>query len=262
MQKPKRVRILGQEFSGVVEKTGKSVSAFKPGDRVFGSPGIKMGTYARYLCMPETGGSGGVAHIPDDVDFKTAAVLTTGGMESAYFFDRSGIEKGDRVLINGAGGSIGTFFLQMAKNKGAHVTAVDRYEKLDFLKSLGADRTIDYEKLNFADENINYDVIFDVVGGNSLKSILKSLRRGGRYLLGNPTFPKIAASFFINMSSGKKVVVGGADYTGNRLEQLAGMVAERRIIIPIDREFSLLDIIEAHKYVDSGMKKGNVVVII
>lgn len=262
IRKPKRVKIPGQEFAGIVEKIGKSVNEFKEGDRVFGSRGIMMGAYAEYLCIQKAGGTGCVSHIPDKIDYRTAAVLTTGGMEAMHFFGKSGIKKGDNVLINGAGGSIGLVFLQMAKNTGAVVTAVDMREKLYFLKSLGADRTIDYKKKDYTDEKMKYDVVFDVVGSNSIKRNLKVLRKGGRYLLGNPTFSKIVISSFINIISGKKVVVGAAEYTVNKLGQMAEMVADGKITIIIDREFQLEDIVKAHEYVDSDMKVGNVVVAI
>jgi NADPH:quinone reductase-like Zn-dependent oxidoreductase len=160
--KPRNI-ILGQELSGVVEKIGKNVTKFKVGDKIFGANGMDLGGYAQYKCASDKS-----CYIlkPDNISFKEAAGVSIGGLEARHYLKKLNINKGDDVLINGAGGSIGTIVLQIAKYQGAKVTVVDKKTKFDMLNYLGADRTVDYRNLNFAEEDKSYDLVFDVVGKN------------------------------------------------------------------------------------------------
>ena len=186
LRAPKNVRILGQEFSGTVEAVGGNVRGFKAGDPVFGTAGFMIGTYAEYLCLPEESDEGVLAIKPVNMTFEEATVVPTGGLEALHFLGKAKIQPGETVLINGAGGSIGTAGVQLAKHYGSEVTAVDSAAKLDMLRSLGADNVIDYEQDDFSRNGKKYDVIFDVVGKSPFARSLKSLSPGGRYLIANP----------------------------------------------------------------------------
>ncbi len=166
-------RVLGQELSGQVVKVGSNVRRFKVGDRVIATPGMKLGTYAQYTCIKENRSEGVLVKIPDSVGYKEGAALPVGGLEALNFVGNSHLKKGETILINGAGGSIGTMAIQLAKNQGAYVVAVDRQDKLDFLKAVGADEVIDYQKEDFTLGQDSYDVILDVVGKAHFGEVLK-----------------------------------------------------------------------------------------
>jgi len=184
-RRPKRITILGQELAGEVESVGREVSRFQPGDQVFGTTGFRLGAYAEYACLPANADEGTLAIKPANMTFEEAAAVPVGGLEALYFIRQGHLRSGQQVLINGAGGSIGTFAVQLAKNEGAEVTAVDSTGKLDMLRSIGADHVIDYTREDFTKRGRTYDVIFDVVGKSSFSGSLKSLKEGGIYLLGN-----------------------------------------------------------------------------
>ena len=259
LRRPKRMRILGMEFSGEVVAIGKDVTRFQEGDRVFGTPGFGLGTYAEYRCIPE---DGVIEKIPDGLTYEEAASIPVGGFESLHFLERANIKKGDEVLINGAGGSIGTFGIQLAKSYGAIVTAVDKGSKLNMLRSIGADHFIDYKKEDFTKNGRSYDVIFDVVGKGSYGRYLGSLNKEGVLLLANPKPGWLLRSRLTSMISSKKVIVGSPEYTIKHLSKLRDLVKERKVRIVVDRTFPLEDIVKAHEYVERGDKKGNLVITI
>ena len=173
IRKPERVAIIGQELSGEIESIGENVKHFKVGDQVFGSSGFSRGTYAEYVCLPEESDEGVLAPKPANMSFEEAATVTTGGLEALHFLRKGNIQPGQRVLINGAGGSIGTYGVQLAKHLGARVTAVDSGEKLNMLQALGADDVIDYTREDFTQNGQTYDVIFDVVGKSPFSRSLR-----------------------------------------------------------------------------------------
>ncbi|MDA4111988.1 MAG: NAD(P)-dependent alcohol dehydrogenase, partial [Thaumarchaeota archaeon] len=248
-------KILGQELAGEIESVGKDVKEFKKGDQVFAYTGFHLGAYAEYDCLPE---SGLVAPKPINMSYEEAAAVPLGGLHALHFLRRANIQAGQKVLINGAGGSIGTIAVQLAKSFGAEVTGVDSAEKLDMLRSIGADHVIDYTKEDFTKSGNKYDVIFDVIGKGSFSGCIKSLKDNGFYLLGNPSL-----SQRIRRNSGnKKVISGMTSYKAEDLIFLKDLIEKGKIRSAIDRRYPLEQIPEAHKYVDTGQKIGNVVITV
>ena len=260
--KPKRVTILGQELSGEIEGVGKDVTSFKIGDQVFAGTGLSMGAYAEYICLPAkpTEMEGVLGKKPSNLSFGEAAVVPTGGLEAYHFLRKAGIHAGQRVLIVGSGGSIGTYGVQIAKHFGAEVTAVDSTEKLEMLSAIGADYVIDYTKEDFSRNGEIYDVIFDVVGSDRLRRSLGSLKPGGTCLLANPKLSQTIMQKWISRRSGKNVIAGAANRRPEDLESLKSLIETGKVKPIIDRSYTLEQITEAHRYVESGQKKGNVVV--
>ncbi|MGD9397397.1 MAG: NAD(P)-dependent alcohol dehydrogenase, partial [Candidatus Thorarchaeota archaeon] len=179
-RKPTRVTILGMELAGEVEKLGKDVTKFKVGDQVFAATGfLGAGSCAEYICLPEKPDDGAIALKPTNMSFEEAAAVPVGGLEALSLLRKGNIQPGQEVLINGAGGTIGPFAIQLAKYYGAEVTAVDSTKKLDTLRALGADHVIDYTQTDFTKNGKKYDVIFDVVGKSSYSGCIKSLKENG-----------------------------------------------------------------------------------
>jgi NADPH:quinone reductase-like Zn-dependent oxidoreductase len=262
LRRPRRVITLGQELAGEIEAVGKAVTRFRQGDQVCGWCGFGLGAYAEYKCLPE----GGVLTIkPSAMTYEEAATLPVGGLEAAYFLRRAAIQRGEKVLICGSGGSIGTYAVQIAKHYGADVTAVDSAEKLDMLRSIGADHVIDYARTDFTRSGEVYDVIFDVVGKSAFSRSLRSLAPHGRYLLGNPRLFQRMRGRWAARSSGKTVSAWAArsasehaaDFTF--LKQLIEAGAVKSVI---DRSYPLEQTAEAHRYVETGRKLGNVVITV
>jgi len=260
--RPKRITILEQELAGEIEAVGVDVNRFKEGDQVFGSTGFNMGAYAEYICLPEEpkGMTGPLATKPANMSYEEAAAVPTGGLESLHFLREAKIRSGETVLINGAGGTIGTFGVQLAKYYGAEVTAVDSTEKLDMLRSIGADHVIDYTQEDFTKSEQTYDVIFDVVGKSSFSGSIRSLNQNGRYLLANPGLSHMLRGPGISRNSSKKVISGAGSKTTRDLINLKELIEAGKIQTVIDRRYPLEQMAEAHRYVETGAKKGNVVI--
>jgi NADPH:quinone reductase-like Zn-dependent oxidoreductase len=261
--KPRENSILGTELAGEIEAVGKDVKRFKEGDQVFGSAGFNFGTNAEYICLPEEPGEmeGGVTVKPANMTYEEAATVPFGGRDALHFLGKANIQSGQKVLINGAGGSIGTFAIQLAKHYGAEVTAVDSTAKLDMLRSLGADQVIDYTQEDFTERDEIYDVIFDVVGKISFSRSNRSLKQDGTYLLANPVSQMVQA-LWTRMTSSKKVIMETASGTIKDLIFLRELVEAGKIRTVIDRRYPLEQIAEAHRYVETGRKKGNVVITV
>lgn len=260
LTRPKRVTILGQEMAGVVDEVGMNVSRFKAGDKVFGITGMRFGTYAEYVCVPK---DALIVDKPDGLTFEEAAVLSVGGSEALHFIKKANVQKGQSVLINGAGGSIGTLALQLAKGAGAKVTCVDSRIKMDMLKDLGADQVLDYTKDDLTGNGEKFDVILDLVGKTSVSVLLRALKDGGLVILGNsgPFAPKLFG-LWAALSGGKRVVSNQSSGTTGELEELRGLVTTGKVRLVIDRSFSLERTADAHRYIEQGLKKGNVVIIV
>ena len=240
IRKPKK-GILGYEFSGKVESIGKAVKKFKIGDDVYGSTtGLKFGSYAEYVCVPEKWKQGVIAIKPNNVSYEAAAAVPVAGMAALHLLNKAKIQEGQKLLVYGASGSVGTYAVQLAKNFGAEVTAVCSTNKMVMVKSIGADKIIDYTKDDFTKEGKIYDVVFECVA-KIPASICKSvMKKNGCYLsIKSPTFEK-------------------TEY----LILLKELIEKDKITPVIDKIYPLEQMVEAHRYVDKGHKKGNVVITV
>ena len=254
--------ILGQELAGEIEAVGNNVTRFRKGDQVLGWTGLGLGAYAEYKCLPE---DGVLAIKPANISYEEAAVLAVGGLDAVHFLRKGYNDSGDKVLISGAGGSIGAFAVQLARYFGADVTAVDSTGKLDMLRSIGAERVIDYAQEDFTRSGQTYDVIFDVIGKSSFSRGVRLLKENGRYLLGNARLSQRVRGRRVSRSSSKQVIVWNArtpsEYTED-INFLKGLLEVGKVHSVIDRCYPLEQAAEAHRYVDTGQKKGNVVITV
>ena len=258
IRKP-RIKILGQELAGEIESIGKEVTQFKKGDTVFAATEMRLGAYAEYTCLP---GTCAMAIKPTNMTYEEAATIPTGGLNALHFLRKGNIRSGQKVLIIGAGGSIGTYAVQIAKSFGTHVTCVDSRSKLDMLRSIGSDQVIDYTEEDFTKNGETYDLIIDVVGKSSFSRSVRSLSQNGHYILGNPRFAGMIRGLWISMTSSKKVISKLASYKPEDLIYLKELIEVGKIKSVIDRRYSLEQTAEAHRYVETGQKAGNVVITI
>lgn len=253
-------RILGQELSGLVKEVGKNVNKFKVGDAVMGTPGFKFGGYGEYLALSEKDSMGVLVKKPEAMSFKEAAALPVGGMEANHILKATQVSKGSNILIVGAGGSIGTMVIQMAKHLNAFVTAIDSEEKLPMLTRLGADQVLDYKTTDYTKLEAKYDVVIDIIGKSKIKGTFDSLYRNGTYLVANPKRRHKIIAKLTKGSRGKRMVVDNAVHTEKSMYELIDLYKEGLLKIEIDQVFSLKEVAKAHKYVESGRKKGNVLI--
>jgi NADPH:quinone reductase-like Zn-dependent oxidoreductase len=251
-----RQKILGSEVAGDVEAVGKNVRAFKVGDPVVACSDTKMGCHAEYVCLPE---AGTLAHKPDNLSFAQAAALSFGGTTALHFFRKGKLQPGEKVLVNGASGSVGTACVQLAKHFGAEVTGVSSTGNLELVRSLGADHVIDHTREDFSQGAARYDIVVDTVGTAPFARSKRVLAKGGRLLLVFGTLPEMLRAPFAAFA-GKKVVGGIALGNPEYLRELAALAQAGKFTPVIDREYPLEQIVEAHRYVELGHKKGNVVV--
>ena len=257
-----RQPVLGQELAGDVDAVGKEVGSLRKGDRVFAATGIPLGAYAEYICLRENPQTGAIASMPANLSYEEAAAVPYGGGEALLFLRKADVRSGQRVLVNGAGGSFGTFAVQLAKVLGAHVTAVDSAPKLEMLRTIGADRVIDYAQKDFTDSPETYDVIFDVVRGTPSARMVRSLTENGWLLMANPGFLQIVRARRAARGSRKRVSFAGSSGTREDLAYLRGLIEAGKLRPVIDRSFPLEQMIEAHQYAESGQKLGNIVVTV
>jgi NADPH:quinone reductase-like Zn-dependent oxidoreductase len=252
-----RQPILGTELAGVIESVGKDVTRFRPGDEVFAFAGASMGCHAEYKCMPE---GGAVALKPANLSFEEAAALSFGGATALEFLRKGKIQAGDSVLINGASGGVGTAAVQLAKHFGADVTGVCSTANLDLVKSIGADKVIDYTQEDFTENGATYDIIVDTVGTAPFSRCRNSLKQEGRLLLVLGDLPAMLHAPWVAMTSKKRVIAGPAAERAEDLRLLARLAEAGHLKPVIDRRYPFEQIAEAHRLVDSGRKKGNVVI--
>jgi NADPH:quinone reductase-like Zn-dependent oxidoreductase len=250
--KPRRP-ILGAELSGEIEAIGKAVSRFKVGDQLFA--GV-LATYVEYKCMRE---DGPLALKPANLSYEEAAALSFGGTTALAIVRKGKIEAGQSVLVNGASGAVGTAAVQLAKHHGARVTGVCSTANLELVKSLGADEVIDYTAQDFARRGQAYDVIVDNVGNAPFSRTRDALKPGGRLLLVVGTLSEMLMAPWVSMGSGKRVVVVPARARAEDLRLLASLAESGRLKPVIDRSYPFEQMVEAHRYVDTGRKRGNVV---
>ena len=264
LRKPTRIRILGTEFAGEIISAGKEVTRYQPGDQVFGYTGLMMGTYAEYMCLPEkpSAMASVMAKKPANMTYEEAAAAPFGGLEALHALRQANIQRGQKVLIVGAGGSIGTYSVQLAKHYGAEVTGVDKAGKLEMLRSIGADHVIDYAQEDFTKNGQTYDVILDTIGKSSFPGSLRSLKENGTYLNANPGLFGGVRMRWVSKTSSKRVITWTAGYSTKNLLTLKDLIEAGTIKAIIDRHYPLEQTAEAHRYVDTGQKKGNVVITI
>ena len=262
--RPKRLLILGQELAGEVEDVGAQVKSYKKGDQVFGTTGFGFGAYAEYICLPEEPDDtqGALAPKPTNLTYEEAAAVPTAGFEALHFLRKANIQPGNKVLIIGAGGSIGTFSIQLAKYYGAEVTGVDSTEKLDMLRSIGADHVIDYTKGDYTKTGESYDLIIDVVGKGSVSRRLKLLKQNGYYFLAYAGLSHILFSLWTSITSQKKLKIESSSQKKEDLIFLKELIEAGKIKPIIDKRYPLEQISEAHRYAETGAKKGNIVITI
>lgn len=252
-----RIKILGQQLAGEVEAVGKDVTLFKPGDQVFAPVDAGFGTYAEYKCLPE---NAALAMKPDNMTYQQAAAVPVGALNALHFIRKGNIRPGQKVLIYGSTGSIGTFAVQLARAFGAEVTAVCSTSKMELVRSLGADKLIDYTKEDFTDSGECYDVIFDTVGKSPFARALKSLNPAGCYLLANPTLREQLRGLWTSLTGSRKVISTVAGYRSQDLVYLKQLIEAGELKSVIDRSYPLEQVAEAHRYVEQGHKTGNVVI--
>ncbi len=258
LMRPSRVQILGFELAGEVESIGEKVTRFKVGDQVLASCGFKFGAYAEYRCLPE---DGVIARKPLNLDFGEAAALPIGGGTALRFLRAGNVQSGQKILIYGASGSVGTYAVQLARIFGAEVTAVCSTDNIKMVKSLGAKHVIDYTNTDFTQLGEQYDVIFDTVGKSKFASCMKALKPRGCYLSAfSPGLSPVLRGLRLNISGGKAYKTATGREKQEDLLFLQERIESGELRPVIDRSYPLEQIVEAHRYVDTGHKKGNVVI--
>jgi NADPH:quinone reductase-like Zn-dependent oxidoreductase len=243
IRKPKRA-VLGMELAGEIETLGRNVTRFRKGDRVFAFAGFAFGAHAEYICLPENGAraeAGLVAPMPVNMSFAEAAAATGGALTALRFMRNGRICPGQRVAIYGASGSLGTFAVQLAKHFGAEVSGICSAANLELVRSLGADKAIDYHAADFAAGDLKYDFIFDAVARLSRRRVRRALKKGGIFLSAHDSR-------------------GAAAIRTEDLVFLKSLIEAGTVRSVIDRTYAFAQIVEAHRYVEQGHKRGNVVV--
>jgi NADPH:quinone reductase-like Zn-dependent oxidoreductase len=255
--KPKN-KILGINFAGKIESAGKDVKKFKEGDHIFGSTVFNFGAYADCVSLTE---DGVIAIKPPNITFEEAAAVPFGGLTSLHFLRKGNIKEGQKILIYGASGSLGTAAVQLAKNFGAEVTGICSTPNLDMVKSLGADNVIDYTKEDFTKSGDTYDIIYDTVGKSPFSGCIKSLKKNGFYLRAVHISPlSLLRGLWTKITSDKKVVGGVSAEREEDLIYLKNLIEAGKYKSVIDKKYPLEQISDAHRYVEKGHKKGNVVI--
>ncbi len=252
VRKPRR-QILGGYFSGEIESIGKDVTHFSAGDQVFGTSRLRLGAYGEYVALPERYT---IVGKPRNMSFAEAAAVPLGGLNALHFMRRAEIQAGEKVLINGAGGSIGAYAVQIAKSMGAEVTAVDSTIKEEMLRRIGADHFIDYAKEDFASTGRKYHVIFDMVPGGHYRACIKALNPNGRYLSGNPRFSVMLRSVITTRFTDKTARFAFARESKEELAALKEMIEDGTIGSIVDRVFPMEQAAVAHRLVETEQRLG------
>jgi NADPH:quinone reductase-like Zn-dependent oxidoreductase len=249
--------ILGHELAGKVEAVGIAVTQFKQGDKVFGSTGMQTGTYAEYICLPETSA---LAPLPHNLTFEEAAAIPVGAQTALHFLREAKISPGETVLIYGASGSVGTYAVQLAKHFGATVTAVCSAANMEMVKALGADIVIDYQKTDFAQAGQTYDVVFDAVERLQYAQCRQVLKPKGRYVTVSWGLGLTATLLWNKVTGRHPIILGMSVDNAVDLYTLKSLAESGAIKPVIDRRYPLTELPEAHRYTETWRKKGNVVI--
>lgn len=255
LRKPKRP-ILGGYFAGEIEAVGRNVERYSKGEAIFGCTRLRLGAYGEYLCLPA---SYTLAPKPDNISFEEAAAVPLGGLNAFHFLSKANIRPGDKVLVNGAGGSIGTFGVQIAKTMGAEVTAVDSAIKEDMLRRIGADHFIDYSREDFARNGQAYDVILSMVAKTSYSGCMNALKPGGRYLLANPRLTDMFRSMLTSVFTDRTAIFA---FAGEKLQELLAlkeMIEAGEISATVDSVYPFEQAAAAHRRVETEQRLGTVV---
>lgn len=251
--------VLGTELAGEIKAVGNNVTRFKQGDPVFAFAGMNLGAYAEYVCVPEDA----VVMKPANISYEEAAALPQGALTALFFLRKGNIQRGQRVLIYGASGGVGNYAVQLAKHHfGAHVTGVCSTGKTDMVKALGADQIIDYTQADYTQNGQTYDVIFDTVGKSPILRSKRSLKKEGYYLFATFGLPRLVQMLWLSLTSDRHVILGLLQETTEDLMLLKELTEAGKLTAVIDRCFPLADIADAHRYVESGHKQGNVVITV
>ena len=257
LMRPKKP-ILGVILAGEIEAVGSAVTLFKEGDPVYGMTIKHFGAYAEYKCLPEDGILG---LKPVSLTYKEAAAMPFGDTTALHFLRKAKIKAGQKILIYGASGAVGTSAVQLAKYFGAEVTGVCSTANVAMVKSLGADKVIDYTKEDFSKNGETYDIVFDTVGKSPFSGSVKSLKKNGYYLRAvHMSLPPIIRGLWVSLTSSKKVIGGGPIEKAEDLVFLNSLIEAGKLKPVIDRTYPLKEIVEAHEYVEKGHKKGNVMI--
>lgn len=254
--RPRRsVQILGQELAGEIKGVGRDVRRFRAGEKVMAALN-GFGAHAEYICLPA---DSAIAAKPSHCTYAEATTFSTFALNALHFIRKAALKPGQHIAINGAGSSIGTPAVQLAKHLGAEVTAIDSAGKLDMLRAIGADHVVDYAREDFTRRGVAYDVILDVVGKSLYGRSLRALRERGRYVLANPTAAAMLLSLWTNRKGAKKVMFAMAGARSSELAALKELVEAGALKAVIDQSFPMEEIVAAHRYVGSGQKRGNVI---
>jgi len=253
--KPKH-QILGQELAGEVETVGAKVTCFRPGDKVFACTDQNMGADAEYISLSL---DRAIAKKPKSLTYAEAASAPVGWTNALHFLKLANLKKGEKVLVVGGSGLIGIYAIQLARYMGAKVTAVGNRKSLELMRELGATNTLDYAEQDYWKTGETYDVVFEAVGKSPFRKALKTTRKNGRLIIANPQMNQLLRAFFINKLTSKQVVWQFASDTSEDLEQLCDLIEAGKIKTVIDRRYKLEDLVEAHHYIETGLKTGGVI---
>lgn len=258
VRRPRR-RILGAYFAGEIARVGQGVANFAVGDQVFGSTGLRLGAYGEFMAVPTRAT---IVEKPRNMSFTDAAAVPMGALNALHFMRLADIQVGDRVLILGAGGSIGAHAVQIARAMGAEVTAVDRGTKAEFLRRLGADHVVDYTAEDALAAPGHYDVVFDMIPGRSLTTAIRALRPGGRYLHGNPRLSILIRAPFVQWFTKKTATCAFARETRDELLAVKALIEDGVIAPIVDRVMPMTEAAEAHRLVETETRRGAIVLAI